>query len=70
VKQTKESLFGDLKEADLSKHLENGNGAKKKSETDKPATDKKPLAMNDFQLYEALNLLKGLTLLKEASPKE
>jgi carboxyl-terminal processing protease len=68
VKQTKAPLFG-LKEADLSKHLENGNGVKEDKKTEKPTTKEQPLAVSDYQLYEALNLLKGLTLLKEASPK-
>ncbi len=69
VKQTKEPLFDDLKEADLSKHLANGNGTKKKKETDKPESKKKTLAVDDYQLYEALNLLKGLSLLKGTAPK-
>ncbi len=68
VKQTKEQPFG-LKEADLSKHLENGNGTKEEKKTEKPTTEGQSLAVSDYQLYEALNLLKGLTLLKEASPK-
>ncbi len=52
-----------VKEADLAGHLENGNkkekakeqqGKKEKGETDKP------LVEEDYELYEALNLLKGL----------
>jgi carboxyl-terminal processing protease len=69
VKKTNEPLFGDIKEADLSKHLENGNGSKQGKKTGKTKTKEQPLAVNDYQLYEALNLLKGLTLLKGASPK-
>lgn len=68
VKQTKEPLFG-VKEVDLSKHLENGNGAKEDKKAEKPKPIERPLAVSDYQLYEALNLLKGLTLLKEAAPK-
>ena len=68
VRQTKEPLLG-VKEADLSKHLENGNGVKDKQKTKKPAKEQQALAVSDYQLYEALNLLKGLTLLKEAAPK-
>ena len=57
---------GRLKEADLTGHLENGNGKdKKKSDT---KTDKKapklPLAQTDYQLYEALNILKGVQILE------
>ncbi len=64
-----------IKEADLSGHLENDNG--KDEKTDKPNANpadkkpqakgdkgkKKPLASEDYHLYEALNLLKGLNLL-------
>jgi carboxyl-terminal processing protease len=69
VKQTKEPLFEELKEADLSGHLENGNGNHTKKGNDKVKTEPKSLAADDYQLYQALNLLKGLTLLKEAEPK-
>ncbi|MBL1141724.1 MAG: S41 family peptidase [Proteobacteria bacterium] len=58
-----------IKESDLSGHLDNGN--KDDSETDKTSSekpvkkkkDKKPsLAESDYQLYEALNVLKGLAI--------
>jgi len=53
-----------LKEADLSRHLENGNGGKKgKSSGDED--DSKSLAADDYMLYEALNLLKGLVILQD-----
>ncbi len=57
---------GRLKEADLAGHLENGNDKdKKKSDT---KADKKPpelpLAQTDYQLYEALNILKGVQILE------
>lgn len=68
VKQSAEPLFG-VKEADLSKHLENGNGTKQEKKADKPSKEEPALVLSDYQLYEALNLLKGLTLLKEATPK-
>ena len=53
-----------IKEADLTGHLSNGNGKKKKGDK-KSAKDKKeePLSSKDFQLYEALNLLKGMNIL-------
>jgi carboxyl-terminal processing protease len=55
-----------LKEADLSKHLENGNGKKKgKEKTTDEADEKQSLADDDYMLYEALNLLKGLAILQE-----
>jgi carboxyl-terminal processing protease len=52
-----------LKEADLSGHLENGNG-KKKVESEKKSDDEEPLAKKDYALPEALTLLKGLTILQ------
>ncbi|MCW8945246.1 MAG: S41 family peptidase [Sedimenticola sp.] len=56
-----------IKESDLAGHLENGNG--KKEETDKKAVKKpgkaetkRPSIEDDYQLNEALNLLKGLSI--------
>jgi len=63
-----ERTFEPIKEADLSRHLINGNGKKAKKKTDKDAgkeTQEKPLAQTDYQLYEALNLLKGLSIQRE-----
>ena len=53
-----------LKEADLSRHLENGNGGKKDKSAD-DEDDSKSLAADDYMLYEALNLLKGLVILQD-----
>jgi carboxyl-terminal processing protease len=56
-----------LKEANLSNHLENGNGKKKKPAEDKEGDDKNEpgaLLKDDYMLYEALNLLKGLAILQ------
>lgn len=67
--EAEKPAFTPIKEADLSGHLVNGNKDKEK-DGDKndgaDAEDKKqlPLASTDFQLYEALNILKGLYLLK------
>jgi carboxyl-terminal processing protease len=55
-----------IKEANLSGHLENGNGASSKSkEGEKRADDS--ISDKDYQLGEALNLLKGLAILRERS---
>ena len=68
-----EGTLEGIKEADLSGHLSNGNGKSEKSAADK-AKDKKAgktdekeesLARTDYQLYEALNLLKGLAIQQE-----
>ncbi len=69
---TKSEAADRLREADLARHLENGNEIakpkeepkkedkkddKKKDETGKPAVE-------DYQLQEALNLLKGISFFK------
>jgi carboxyl-terminal processing protease len=58
---------GQIKESDLSGHL--GNGNKDDNEADKKSVnktkkkdDKPSLAETDYQLYEALNVLKGLAI--------
>lgn len=55
-----------LKEADLSRHLENGKGPTKPEAKPSEAVngeDGKPLAQSDFALFEALNMLKGMVIL-------
>jgi carboxyl-terminal processing protease len=77
VKALQHAADGAPKEADLPGHLENGNGKKQPAESGdkvepkakaktevKPKAKEKPLAETDYQLYEALNLLKGLSLLQ------
>lgn len=59
-----EKKFARIKEADLSGHLTNGKGKKeKKKAKSKDKSKEIPLSEKDFQLYEALNLLKGMNLL-------
>ncbi|HHH47398.1 MAG TPA: S41 family peptidase [Gammaproteobacteria bacterium] len=59
---------GRLKEADLAGHLENGTEEQKdekKSDTNNgEKASKLPLAQTDYQLYEALNILKGVQILE------
>jgi carboxyl-terminal processing protease len=64
--------IGAVKEADLSRHLGNGrSGADSKPATTSSTPDKEksrtPIASEDYQLYEALNLLKGLAIMKQRS---
>ncbi len=55
------SVTGPIKEAHLSGHLLNSDGeATSDSEKDK----KESLATTDYELYEALNLLKGMAILQ------
>ncbi len=63
-----------LSEADLNGHISNPTGEKKKPEntTEKPETassddtdkEKKNLAKEDYPLFEALNILKGMSLVQ------
>ena len=64
VSASKEKKMDRLKEADLNKHLENGDAKPTdKDKQEKQAKKRINLASDDYALYEALNLLKGLHLL-------
>ncbi len=61
-----ERTFDPIKEADLTGHLANGNGKKKANTGDSKEKKKaESLAQTDYQLYEALNLLRGLAIQRE-----
>ncbi len=70
VSLKKLSGLSRIKEADLSGHLENGNtkNTNKQEAGDtskKDGKDEVPLAEQDYALYEALNLLKGMVFLTQ-----
>ncbi|MDD5277214.1 MAG: S41 family peptidase [Methylovulum sp.] len=55
--------FTPVKEADLSGHLKNGKATNSNAVvSDK---EKEALEMKDYSLYEALNLLKGISIIKK-----
>jgi carboxyl-terminal processing protease len=59
------SKFDPIKEADLSRHLQNGAKAKKSAkEPSKTDAGKDVLDVSDYALHEALTLLKGMSILK------
>jgi len=60
-----ERSIDPVKEADLSGHLSNGNGKKSKKSAEAGDEAEESLAETDYQLYEALNLLKGLAIQRE-----
>ncbi|MES9906250.1 MAG: S41 family peptidase [Sedimenticola sp.] len=68
VAETADADQNRIKESDLSGHLANGNGKEGKAADDKKVEageeEKKSLAQKDFILNEALNLLKGLYILR------
>ncbi len=65
-----ENIFEPISEAALAKSLANENGdpahqdeiARKREAAEKQAATARELAENDYALYEALNLLKGLVI--------
>ena len=64
-----------IKEADLTGHLRNDKSSKPAEGADNAGDTKAPadgndLARSDYQLYEALNLLKGMTLLQPLKTAE
>jgi carboxyl-terminal processing protease len=68
VKITKLESFGErVKEADLSGHLDNSASKTKNDKKDAKKKDEPelPLAQRDYQLYEALNILKGMNILRQ-----
>ena len=63
-----------LREADLRDHLENGNGKKSQKtevkDAEKDSKDnEKDMLKNDYQLNEALNLLKGVNIVRQLKVK-
>jgi carboxyl-terminal processing protease len=66
-----EATFEAVKEADLTRHLQNGEVKPEETVPVPPVKvpddnePKESLARSDYQLYEALNLLKGLAIQQE-----
>ena len=73
VAETEKQDLEPISEADLSRHLI-GDGeeeaAKKEQQVEKEKAPRKNLARDDFQLYSALNLLKGIRILNQGSAGE
>jgi carboxyl-terminal processing protease len=63
VSEVENSEFTPLREKDLSKHLENGNADRENTESSEQVDKEKSLALSDYSLSEALNLLKGINIL-------
>lgn len=72
VKKIEDDGNGIVKEVDLNRHLENGNVQDEPITEQDPELkgqeepDTTPLSISDYELYEALNVLKGMVLLKQA----
>ncbi|CAL1239904.1 S41 family peptidase [Candidatus Methylocalor cossyra] len=73
-----QSEFAPIKEADLVNHLENGNKTlPKKDDLNKkdgagktPEESEEALALQDYPLNEALNLLKGINIMRQPAAKK
>ncbi|MFN2382180.1 MAG: S41 family peptidase [Guyparkeria sp.] len=63
-----EDVFS-ISEANLAGHLSNGDSdmmdAIKRAEKDEDEGDDEPLVIRDYQLYEALNMLKGMVIVSK-----
>ncbi len=69
VTEVEKPVIESLKEKDLSGHLSNGNGKEQKNNNKVDDEDKAgKLAQEDYQLFEALNLLKGLNIARQFAP--
>jgi carboxyl-terminal processing protease len=64
AKVTREQDGETFKEADLAGHLGNGNGGADRPTSGKKSAEPRPQD-DDFQLSQALNLLKGLNVTRE-----
>ena len=60
-----ERSIDPIKEADLSRHLSNGKDKKSMKSAEEGEDAEESLAETDYELYEALNLLKGLAIQRE-----
>lgn len=65
AKVTREQDSETFKEADLAGHLGNGNGGADKPSSGKAKSNQPRPQDDDFQLSQALNLLKGLNVTRE-----
>lgn len=70
VSKVEKSGIHPIKEADLSGHLKNGKGKAPAEESEDADTGSESLADTDYQLGEALNLLKGLAILGSRAAAE
>ena len=70
VTSTEDNSLASIKESDLSNHISNPNMSdeeiKKSEDASKKGKKDKVLATEDYQLHEALLLLKGLTILNRS----
>ena len=69
VSRSKSEELLRVNEAQLSGHLKNGKSTEEKQEKKSAPQSSKNLAENDYQLFEALNLLKSLVIVNSRMSK-
>jgi carboxyl-terminal processing protease len=62
-----QSEFSPIKEADLVNHLENSKAEPKKDGAKSKEETEEALALQDYPLNEALNLLKGINIVRQTT---
>jgi len=71
LEKVEDSVVGNVKEKDLTGHLENGNGkdskADKESEDESQEDEIKTLLEKDYELNEAVRILKAMSLTQKMS---
>ena len=65
-----QSEFDPIKEADLVNHLDNGKAGSKKGGGKGKDDKEEALALQDYPLNEALNLLKGINIVRKTGTKK
>lgn len=65
ISAAEDNGFQPLREADLSRHLENGMLEQLGEKPSADEEEKQPLALRDYPLSQALNLLKGMSLMSK-----
>jgi len=65
ISAAEDNGFQPLREADLSRHLENGTLEELGEKPSADEEEKQPLALRDYPLSQALNLLKGMSLMSK-----
>jgi carboxyl-terminal processing protease len=61
--------FSPIKEADLVNHLDNGKGPKNEEAKPQQPINEETLALQDYPLNEALNLLKGINIVRQQAKR-
>lgn len=70
IEAAAQSEFSPIKESDLVNHLENSKRESKKEGSKSQEEMEETLALQDYPLNEALNLLKGINIMRQTNGRE